>query len=92
MLSWQVGIETNFSVSVGKSCKYLNRYLSPAIWERLLTTYRLETARHIAAALSECLALFRESSHFVAEQLGFPYPAAYDIKVSAYIADLRIEM
>lgn len=39
MLEWKVGIETNFSLSVGKNSKYLERYVNKDIWAKLLKTY-----------------------------------------------------
>ena len=39
MLSWYVGISTDFSCSVGKSGKYLKNYLPNEIWDRFLKTY-----------------------------------------------------
>ncbi len=39
LLEWKAGIDTDFSVSVGKSGKYLYRWLSEDIWDRFLKTY-----------------------------------------------------
>ena len=39
MIIWRVGLETDFSLSIGKSNKYLEKYLSKEMWERLLKTY-----------------------------------------------------
>ena len=39
MLSWKVGIDTGFSVSVGKSAKYISRWLSPEEYQTYLDTY-----------------------------------------------------
>ena len=36
MLSWRVGIETDFSLSVGKNYKYIEQYLDEDIWQQLL--------------------------------------------------------
>ena len=38
MLGWKIGAENYWSVSVGKSDKYMNRYLTPEIWNRYLET------------------------------------------------------
>jgi aminoglycoside 6-adenylyltransferase len=84
MLSWQVGIDTNFSLSVGKSYKYLNKYLPEHSWKRLQSTFKMDTEENMWAAFSETLQLFRESSKLVGGQLGYAYPD-YDEKVTAYI-------
>lgn len=39
MLSWKVGIRTNFRVSVGKSAKYLYRWLDADEYQGYLNTY-----------------------------------------------------
>lgn len=41
--SWKVGIETGFKLSVGKSYKFLNKYISKDLWNRLLSTYRMDS-------------------------------------------------
>ena len=41
MLSWKVGIKTDFKVSVGKSAKYISKYLDKEIYENYLQTYFL---------------------------------------------------
>lgn len=39
MLSWKAGIRTDFQVSVGKSAKYLYRWLEPDEYQGYLNTY-----------------------------------------------------
>ena len=39
ILSWKIGLDTDFSVSVGKSAKYMYRWLPADVWERFLRTY-----------------------------------------------------
>jgi aminoglycoside 6-adenylyltransferase len=87
MMAWKVGIETDFSISVGKSYKYMDKYLSQDVWKRLLSTYRNSSYEEIWDALFECHSLFRETSKFVANKLGYRYPD-YDDKVIRYIRKL----
>ncbi len=87
MMAWKVGIETDFSISVGKSYKYIDKYLSKDVWKRLLSTYKNSTYEEVWAALFECHSLFRETSKFVAKELGYRYPD-YDEKVTQYIKKL----
>lgn len=70
MMAWKVGIETDFSISVGKSYKYMEKYLSKDVWRRLLSTYKNSTYEEVWNALFECHSLFRETSKFVAKELG----------------------
>ena len=71
MLTWRVGIETDFRVSVGKNYKYLEHYVSPETWARLLATYRNGTYDDVWDALFVCHFLFRETAASVAQSLGF---------------------
>lgn len=47
MLEWKIGIETNFSLSVGKNSKYLERYVNKDIWESLLKMYPNGEYKHV---------------------------------------------
>lgn len=87
MLSWKAGIETEFSLSVGKSCKYLEKYVSSDTWQRLKSTFDNGSQEAVWNALFETHILFRETALFVGPQLHYEYPD-YDEKVSAYIKNL----
>lgn len=88
MLCWKVGIDTDFSLSVGKLGKYLKQFLSGTEWMTLQMTYRLDTVGNGWEALEAAMKLFRQTSIYVGEKLGYEYPQ-YDNKVSAYIAKLH---
>lgn len=84
MVSWKVGRETGYGVSVGKSCKYLKNYVSPDLWERITASYRAFDAASARRALLDCCGLFREVSAEVSAALGYPLPP-YGEKVGAYL-------
>lgn len=90
MLSWRVGTETDFAVSVGKCWKYIRPFLPADEWEALLSTYRMDTIRACWDALYTAYALFAKNAHLAAERLGYPYPD-YEEKVCAYVENLRQE-
>ena len=90
MLSWQVGTQTGFSVSVGKCCKYIRPYLSPEDWDALLHTYRLDTPEGCWDALYTAYGLFEKSARLVAKRLAYAYPE-YGERVTAYVDGLRRE-
>jgi aminoglycoside 6-adenylyltransferase len=33
MFAWEIGLKTNFQKSIGKSGKYLQKYLAPEVWQ-----------------------------------------------------------
>ena len=69
MISWSVGIEHGTDFSLGKSYKFLRRYISEELWERLMSTYNMDSYPHMWESLEQCMALFREISIKVARQL-----------------------
>ncbi|SES12519.1 aminoglycoside 6-adenylyltransferase [Psychrobacillus sp. OK032] len=85
MLEWRVGIETDYSVSIGKSGKYLENYLSKQNWQKLLSTYPIGSYESIWKALFVMCDLFRSTAIFVAGNLDFNYPYEEDQKVNAYL-------
>ena len=74
MLSWQIGAQTDFSVSVGKECKYLKKFLSPHAYSLYLETLPDGDSQRFWRAMDRCRELFRETALETAEALGFAYP------------------
>lgn len=82
-----VGIETGFKLSVGKNYKFIERYISEDLWEKLLSTYRMDSYENIWEALFLCHQLFRAVSGEVAERLHYAYPE-YDRNITKYTRDM----
>lgn len=85
-MSWRVGVETHFTVSIGKFGKYLQRYTSEELWEKWLKTYADGQIDHMWEALFTSCALFKEVSQNIAEQLGNPLED--EEKVLVYLKEL----
>ncbi|KAB8127031.1 aminoglycoside 6-adenylyltransferase [Gracilibacillus oryzae] len=88
MLRWKVGLDTEFSLSLGKSDKFLKNYIPDTTWNTLLSTYRMGSYKEMWEALYRCIRLFRETAYHIAGALGYSYPD-YDEKVSKYIDSIR---
>lgn len=73
MLSWKIGIETEFSVSVGKSAKYMYRWLSQEEWNAYLETYCAGTVDECWKAVFKMCDLLEETAVYVGEHLGYDY-------------------
>lgn len=73
MLAWKVGILTDYSVSIGKSGKYLPRWLSQEEWDQYLATYFRADVDEAWEAVTQMVALFEQTAHFVGEKAGFTY-------------------
>ena len=73
ILSWKAGIKTEFSCSVGKAGKYLNRYISKEEWDEFLETYSCaELAKMWESAIKMC-ELFDRVAKEVAAELNLIY-------------------
>ena len=89
MLEWKVGIEQDYSISIGKNGKYLENYLSDKEWRALLSTYASGSYGEVWSGLFTMVNLFRATAEFVADKLGFNYSKEEDEKVTAYLTHVN---
>ncbi|WP_312094641.1 aminoglycoside 6-adenylyltransferase [Niallia sp.] len=89
MLEWKVGIETDFSLSVGKNSKYLMQYVDEQTWEKLMHTYPCGDYEQVWGALFSMAALFEESALEVGEQFEYRYPLEEAAKVKGYLKHVQ---
>lgn len=73
LLSWYVGTQTDFKVSVGKANKYLKEYLPQQFWNRLMQTFNMGDNQSIWNALITICELFEEVAVLLSEFFGYPY-------------------
>jgi aminoglycoside 6-adenylyltransferase len=85
MLEWRVGTTTDFTVSVGKSGKYLENYLDASLWEKFMDTYPNGEYENIWNALFLMGDLFRTVALDVSSYFGYTYPSSDDAAVSSYL-------
>ena len=89
MLSWKVGIETDFQVSVGKSAKYLYRWLEADEYQEYLNTYFGGTVEEAWTAVLHMCDLFERTSVYVGRRLGYPYHAAEGKAARGFLEHVR---
>lgn len=89
MIEWKVGIETNFSLSIGKNGKYLNRYVDEETWTKLLMTYPSGDYEHVWKALFIMTNLFEQVAIEVADDLNEKYPYEETKKVKPYLTHVQ---
>ncbi len=89
MLTWTIGVNTDFTASPGKLGKYFPRHLEPALWQQLLATYAGADIDATWDALFVMCDLFRTVALVVAEHFGYAYPHGDDARVSAHLAHVR---
>ncbi|MFD9625659.1 aminoglycoside 6-adenylyltransferase [Peribacillus muralis] len=90
MLEWQVGIETGFSVSIGKCGKYLEGFLSEESWGHLLSTYADGRYETVWQALFSMCHFFDQTALTVGQKLNYIYPFQYDRRVYTYLEHLHV--
>lgn len=73
LLSWKAGIRTDFTVSVGKSGKYLYRWLEPEEYRRYLKTYFGGDVREAWEAVFLMCDMVDSVGREIAQTLGFSY-------------------
>lgn len=73
MLSWKVGIKTNFQVSVGKSAKYLYRWLDKEEYQAYLNTWFGGNISDAWEAVFRMCHLFDAAVNFVSKELRYEF-------------------
>lgn len=89
MLNWKTGLLTGWSVSTGKSSKYLYRWLSEEEWQAFLSTYfDCDISRAWQAVFRMC-DLFEETAQYAAAQLGYAYNSAEGASARSFLERTR---
>ena len=89
MLSWKIGIITRFSVSVGKSAKYMNKWLDKSDWESYLATYFSSNIEEIWESVMIMCDLFENTAIFVGKELGYEYNSLEGRKAKEFLKHVR---
>lgn len=75
LLAWKIGCENNFRVSIGKSGKYMYRFLTKAEWQQYLSTYFGANTEEAWEAVMEMCSLFEQTAKFLGMQMNYHYNA-----------------
>ena len=89
MLTWHVGMKTQFRDGPGKFGKHLKRHLDPTHWAMLEQTYSDASYDKTWDTLHTMCDLFRIIATGVAEHFRFDYPYRDDEKVSAHLKHVQ---
>lgn len=76
ILSWKIGLKTNFTVSIGKSGKEMWRWLTKNEWEAFLSTYAAGSITAMKEAYIQMCLLFEATAREIAVSFGFCYNKA----------------
>lgn len=89
MLTWSIGMKTQFSSNPGYLGKHFEQYLESDLWDLLLDTYADASIENTWNALFMMCDLFRKVAIPIAEQFGYDYPLEDDNKVRAHLEHVR---
>ena len=89
MLDWYIGINNDFSVSVGMSGKYYKKYLPEEIYEMYAKTYSDSDYNNFWTAIFTGCKLFRIISQPVAGHMGYTYNITEDINMTEYLIKIK---
>ncbi|MFD2629464.1 aminoglycoside 6-adenylyltransferase [Oceanobacillus kapialis] len=89
MVSWWIGIQTDFQVSTGKLGKYFKKYLPASYWKLYEETYSNANYENMWDSIVVTCELFRVLAKDVAVHFRFTYPVEDDRNMMAYLAQVR---
>lgn len=73
MIRWNIGIDTEFKISIGKANKYLKEYIDAELWKRLMITFNMSDYSSSWTALLTTCELFEKIAPSVGARLGYEY-------------------
>lgn len=89
MLSWYIGVQTDFSLSCGKLNKYFKNLLSTEDYRCFVSTYTDGDYVHFRRAIDTAMGLFHRTACGVGAALGFVYPLKDEEGCARYLAWIR---
>ena len=89
MLMWKVGIITDFSVSVGKSAKYMNIWLEKEIYQGYLKTYFISEIEEAWKAIFIMCDLFDKIAKEISVDLKYCYDHNEVEMARKYLMDVK---
>jgi aminoglycoside 6-adenylyltransferase len=89
MISWYIGIITDFNVSAGKMGKYFKRYLPSEIYDQYLLTYSNSDYNNMWKAIMYACDLFSSLAEQVAEHFDYRYNKQDEENMRIYINNVK---
>ena len=89
MVSWYIGVDNNFSVSVGAWGKCYKQYLPEKLYEMYKNTYSDGNFNHLWDAIFTACELFRITAPTVGKQFGFDYNVQEDNNMMDYLLKMK---
>lgn len=91
VVAWYIGVETDFSVSAGKSGRFIKRFLPAGLYDDILKTYSDHILENNWQSLFLMMDIFGKLSRYLSGKLKFKYVASEEENVVAYLDQLYKE-
>lgn len=89
MISWYIGVNTDFMVSEGKMGKYFKRYLPQEVYEKYLMTYSDSDCNHLWNSIFAACDIFSTLAMHVAVRLGYDYNIEDEKNMRTYLTNVK---
>lgn len=92
MLSWYIGCENNFSVSLGKMGKYFKKHLDSDLYDQYVSLYSIKNGNYndFWICIFNACELFRFFANQVGITLKYDYNNKDDDGIMTYLKDMKI--
>lgn len=90
LLEWKIGFETEFSVSIGKSGKYMDKWLDEEIWQLFLKTYSSGKIDEIWDAVFIMCDLFNVVAREISGRMAVSYNQVEADNSFKFLRDVRL--
>lgn len=90
LLEWKIGFQTEFTVSAGKSGKYMYRWLENAKWEAFLKTYPSGAVKDIWEAVFIMCDLFNDTAKEISHLLRVNYNETEAANSLKFLKDVQV--
>lgn len=91
LLSYRAAMENGFSISLGMSGKYIEKYIPQSDFEVLTRTYAAGSYDALWMAIDAVMELFSRTAATVAEGLGYEYRQDWEQAIRDYIEYIKSE-
>jgi aminoglycoside 6-adenylyltransferase len=90
LLGWKIGFETSYSVSIGKSGKYMNRWLAKEQWSTFLQTYSSADINEIWKSVFIMCDMFDGIANEIACNMYFNYNEIEAVNSLKFLKDVCV--
>ena len=89
IIEWHIGIKTDFTVSFGKSGRNMKDYISPDLYDKILSTYPDGNLNNIWNSLFIMTGIFSELANKIAQTMNFNYNIDEEYNVTQYLKSVH---